>query len=176
MIGSNRFCRFGKWSDRQAISRRSTSSSDRWIARPAGPADREAWEELFRGYCDFYERASTAERRDRVWGWTQAGTIRCLLAVPADSPNGGAVGLAHVRPCPSPLRGAMAGYLDDLFVTPEARGTGAFEALIDGIRTSAAAEGWEVVRWITAADNARAQGAYKRVSTRTEWVTYQLDV
>ncbi len=176
MIGSNRFCHFGEWSHRQAVSRRSTSSSDRWFARPARPADREAWEELFGGYCDFYERASTAERRDRVWGWTQAGTICCLLAVSADSPDGGAVGLAHVRPCPSPLRGAMTGYLDDVFVTPEARGTGAFEALMEGIRTCAVAEGWEVVRWITAADNARARGAYERVSTRTEWVTYQLDV
>jgi hypothetical protein len=47
---------------------------------------------------------------------------------------------------------------------------------MDGIRTSSVAEGWEVVRWITAADNARARGAYERVSTRTEWVTYQLDV
>jgi GNAT superfamily N-acetyltransferase len=70
----------------------------------------------------------------------------------------------------------MTGYLDDLFVTREARGTGAFEALIDGVRALAAAEGWEVVRWITAADNARARGAYERVSTRTGWVTYQLDI
>jgi len=77
---------------------------------------------------------------------------------------------------PSPLRGTATGFLDDLFVTPAARGSGAFECLIDAIRDLAAAEGWPQVRWITAADNARARSAYDRVATKTDWVTYQLDV
>jgi GNAT superfamily N-acetyltransferase len=167
MIGSNRFCHFGGWNGRDAPSR--------WRARPAAEPDREAWEELFVGYCDFYERPSTPEQRRQVWSWIEAGTIHCLLAVPAATPDGRAVGLAHVRPCPSPLRGSLTGFLDDLFVKPTARGTGAFETLLGAIRDLAAAEGWANVRWITAADNARAQAAYDRVSTRTGWVTYQLD-
>jgi GNAT superfamily N-acetyltransferase len=81
-----------------------------------------------------------------------------------------------VRPCPSPLRGQLNGYLDDLFVKPAVRGTGTFETLLSAVRELGAAEGWSNVRWITAADNARAQAAYDRLSTRTEWVTYQLDV
>ena len=167
MFGSNRFCHFGGWNGRDAPSR--------WRARPAAEPDREAWEELFVGYCDFYERPSTPEQRRQVWSWIEAGTIHCLLAVPAATPGGRAVGLAHVRPCPSPLRGSLTGFLDDLFVKPTARGTGAFETLLSAIRDLAAAERWANVRWITAADNARAQAAYDRVSTRTEWVTYQLD-
>lgn len=176
MIGSNRFCHFGGWRGRQAPRR--------WRARPAERSDRAAWEELFEGYCEFYERPSTPAGRDRVWSWIEAGTIRCLLAVPAaatspiqaSGPPGLPVGLAHLRPCPSPLRGAVTGYLDDLFVAPAARGGGAFEALVGGVRDLAAAEGWEIVRWITAADNPRAQAAYARVATRTDWITYQLDV
>jgi GNAT superfamily N-acetyltransferase len=167
MVGSNRFCHFGGWSGRRAPAR--------WTARAAGKGDREAWETLFAGYCDFYERPSTAEQRHRVWSWIESGTIHCLLAVPAAA-GGRAVGLAHVRPCPSPLRGSLTGYLDDLFVAPAARGTGAFEALFGAIRELAAVEGWGNVRWITAADNARAQAAYDRLSERTAWVTYQLDV
>lgn len=187
MFGSNRFCHFGGWRGRQVPSGHSESTAgdaigyahpmtSDWTTRAAGGSDRQAWEELFRGYCDFYQRPSSPEQLRRAWSWIEAGTIHCLLAVPAASPQDPAVGLAHVRPCPSPLRGEFTGYLDDLFVAPAARGTGAFEALMTAIRDLAATEGWANVRWITAADNARAQGAYDRVSTRTEWVTYQLDV
>ena len=180
MIGSNRFCHFGGWSDRRPSAAGSEPASPkagagdaRWSVRPARAEDFDAWGELFGGYCDFYERPSTPEHRRRVWSWIEAGTIHCLLAVPA---AGQPVGLAHVRPMPSPLRGGTVGFLDDLFVSPAARGTGAFECLIDAIRDLAAAEGWPQVRWITAADNARARSAYARVATKTDWVTYQLDV
>jgi GNAT superfamily N-acetyltransferase len=192
MIGSNRFCHFGGWSGRETPqARRATDDGgrpkdepgpsaaadapSRWATRPALADDRDAWERLFSGYCDFYERPSTPERRDTVWSWVEAGTIHCLLAVPAGAEGGDPVGLAHVRPVPSPLRGGFSGYLDDLFVAPAARGTGAFEALMAAVRDLAAAEGWPNVRWITAVDNARAQSAYDRLSTRTDWVTYQLD-
>jgi GNAT superfamily N-acetyltransferase len=197
MVGSNRFCHFGGWSDRGQVSgagsrgtggrpsggtggRPSGASTGEetggWSVRSAGPEDREAWADLFVSYCDFYERPSTAAQRERVWGWIEAGTICCLLAIPAGSTREPAVGLAHVRPTPSPLRATFTGYLDDLFVAPAARGTGAFDALVGGIRALAGERGWETVRWITAADNARAQAAYERVATRTEWVTYQLDI
>lgn len=89
---------------------------------------------------------------------------------------GPAIGLAHVRPMPSPLRGTMTGFLDDLFIAPPARGSGAFECLIVAIGDLAEAEGWPQVRWITAANNARARAAYDRLATKTDWVTYQLDV
>lgn len=168
MLLSNRFCHFGGWPGRPPASG--------WTVRPALEGDRQAWEELFTAYCDFYERPSTTEQRSQVWSWGRTGKIHCLLLIPAGGPDLGAVGLAHVRECPSPLRGAMNGYLDDLFVAPAARGTGAFEPLLSAVRELAAAEDWATVRWITASDNARARAAYDRVSTRTRWVTYQLDI
>jgi GNAT superfamily N-acetyltransferase len=170
MTRSNRFCHFGGWSDREP-----SGSNPEWRVRPALREDFDAWSELFAGYCDFYERPSTAEHRRRVWSWIEDGTIHCLLAVPTGGASDRAVGLAHVRPMPSPLRGTTTGFLDDLFVTPAARGTGAFECLMSAIRDLAAAEGWPQVRWITAADNARARSAYDRVAKKTDWVTYQLD-
>lgn len=170
MIGSNRFCHFGGWRDREAVQR------SRWRARPAAAADFEAWAELFAGYCDFYARPASAEQRLLVWSWIEAGTIDCLLAVPADRPGRGAVGLAHVRRTPSPLRGTEIGFLDDLFVAPAARGSGAFECLMAAVRDLARVEGWPQVRWITAADNVRARRAYGRLAAKTDWVTFRLDV
>jgi GNAT superfamily N-acetyltransferase len=174
MIGSNRFCHFGGWSDPKPAAGGGDARLTRWSVRPARAEDFDAWQELFAGYCDFYERPSTLEQRRLVWSWIEAGTICCLLAFPVDA-EADAVGMAHVRPMPSPLRGTATGFLDDLFVAPAARGSGAFECLIAAIRGLAAAEEWPQVRWITAADNARARAAYDRVATKTDWVTYQLD-
>jgi GNAT superfamily N-acetyltransferase len=181
---SNRFCHFGRWSAspvsregsrENARTMRTDGGSERWTVRPARAADLGVWEELFGAYCDFYERPSTPEHRRRVWSWIEAGTIHCLLAVPVGDPAGEAVGLAHVRSMPSPLRGTSVGFLDDLFVSPTARGSGTFECLMQAIGELARAEGWPSVRWITSASNARARSAYERVATKTEWITYQLD-
>jgi GNAT superfamily N-acetyltransferase len=182
---SNRFCHLGGWSAspvRQESSRENARTMGRkggddaaWAVRQALATDLDVWEELFGGYCDFYEQASSAEHRQEVWSWIEAGMIHCLLAVPADDPEGDAIGLAHVRSMPSPLRGTTVGFLDDLFISPAARGSGAFECLMEAIGELARAEGWPSVRWITSASNARARSAYERVATKTEWITYQLD-
>jgi GNAT superfamily N-acetyltransferase len=175
MIGLNRFCHFGGWSATDLARDRAARAP--WTARLARADDFDAWDQLFARYCEFYDRPSTPEHRRLVWSWIEAERIHCLLAVPSPAPEEGrAMGLAHVRPMLSPLRGATAGFLDDLFLAPAARGTGAYECLMAAVRALAAAEGWPHVRWITAADNDRARSAYGRVATQTDWVTYQLDV
>ena len=75
-----------------------------------------------------------------------------------------------------PLAAAIAGHLDDLFVTPAARGTGAVDALLEALRTIARQRGWSKVRWITADDNHRARSKYDQVAERTMWVTYDMQV
>jgi ribosomal protein S18 acetylase RimI-like enzyme len=147
-----------------------------WHVRPVEQRDAEAWRRLFAGYCEFYERPTSDAHRDRVWSWIHdAKSIDCLVVVPADE-SGPAVGIAHLRGWVRPIRGIVSGYLDDLFVAPEARGTGAVDALFDAIRNLAAERGWDVVRWTTAEDNHRAQAAYDRVATRTTWVTYDMEI
>ena len=84
------------------------------------------------------------------------------------------VGLAHVRAMPSPLRAAEVGFLDDLFVDPSQRGSGAGEALLREIDNIAAIRGWAVVRWINRDNNYRARGLYDRLSVRSNWITYEM--
>jgi ribosomal protein S18 acetylase RimI-like enzyme len=90
--------------------------------------------------------------------------------------SGTPVGLAHCRPYFRPLAAAVAGHLDDLFVTPAARGTGAVDALLDALATIARQRGWSKIRWITADDNHRARSKYDQVAERTMWVTYDMQV
>lgn len=139
----------------------------------AAATHRAAWEVLYAGYADFYRKAQTPEMRERVWSWIhdQANEVECLLALDANSKP---IGLAHFREFARPLDASRGGYLDDLFVAPTARGSGAAQALFDALRGEARRRGWTVVRWITADDNYRARGLYDNVATRTPWLTYDM--
>ena len=57
---------------------------------------------------------------------------------------------------------------------PDARGSGAAEALIAALKDLGHARGWTVIRWITAEDNYRARGLYDRVADKTKWATYDI--
>ena len=73
-----------------------------------------------------------------------------------------------------PLRGVVCGYLDDLFVSPELRGSGAVQALFAEIDRLAQERGWPLVRWTTADDNYTARSVYDRLAQRTTWITYDM--
>jgi len=131
-----------------------------------------AWRELYGGYATFYKRELSDSIATTVWGWLTdpdhelEGALALL--------DGRPVGLAHFRRMPSPLRGCDIGFLDDLFVAPEARGRGVAERLFEHLRERARAEGWPAVRWITADDNYRARTLYDRLSSKTGWNLYEM--
>ena len=142
---------------------------------PARPDDKAAWHPLFEGYRQFYKQPDDPSVADTVWGWIQDPNhpTNCLLASDA---NGTVIGLAHYRELPRPLSGTAAGFLDDLFVVPEARGSGAADALIEAVTAHGRQHGWSWLRWFTAEDNYRARSFYDRVSNLSQWKTYQLDI
>ena len=141
------------------------------VVRPE-PADQEAWRRLYNGYAEFYRVPMTDDKAAVVWSWLMDPdhVVKGFLA----KANGSVVGLAHIREMPRPLHGKYGGFLDDLFVAPEARGTGAVEALYDAMKQLARERGWDSVRWITAENNYRARAVYDRVATKTQWVTYEI--
>ena len=108
-------------------------------------SDKADWRRLYNGYAAFYKMPMTDETAERVWGWLHDADHVQEALVARDS-AGRVIGLAHFRAMPSPLRGAYAGFLDDLFVDPGARGSGAADglaagagrALISGARASGA--------------------------------------
>jgi len=142
------------------------------IVRPE-PRHEAEWSALYAAYAGFYRSPQTQAMRARVWAWLmdEAHEVKGLLAA---APDGGLVGLAHYRPFARPLAANVGGFLDDLFVAPEARGRGVGEALIAAVAEEGRRRGWSVLRWITAEDNSRARALYERVAERTGWVTYQI--
>ena len=141
--------------------------------RPPQAKDRAAWDVLYQGYAAFYKVDQTAQMRDTVWGWLHDPAAQCKGLV-AEGSDGTLLGLTHFRSFARPLSATTGAFLDDLFVVPDARGSGVAEALIDGVKRIAQTRGWSVVRWITAEDNYRGRGLYDRVATQTKWVTYDI--
>ena len=141
--------------------------------RAVEQGDRAGWDLLYQGYAEFYGVPQTAEMRDTVFGWLMDPDHESEGLV-AEDDEGQLIGLSHFRPFASPLRAVTNCFLDDLFVGPDARGSGAAAALIEGVRERATARGWKVVRWITGDDNYRARAVYDRLATRTGWITYDM--
>jgi ribosomal protein S18 acetylase RimI-like enzyme len=75
-----------------------------------------------------------------------------------------------------PLEGDRGLFIDDLYVTEDARGKGIGHALIDAARKRAEDRHLGVVQWITAHDNDLAKSVYDSVAERTSWVTYEIDL
>ena len=89
--------------------------------------------------------------------------------------DGDAVGFATVYWSWNTLAAARLGIMHDIFVTPDARGTGVADELIRACLEECRTHGAAELAWQTARDNARAQRVYDRMgATRSEWFDYSL--
>jgi GNAT superfamily N-acetyltransferase len=147
--------------------------SGSWQVRALQPGDHDRWRNLYAGYAAFYRLAQTDEQAERAWAWLMDPSHQ-LEGLVAHDAGGHVVGLAHVRAFARPSTATVGGYLDDLYVDPAARGTGAADALLAALARLAGQRGWSVVRWITADDNYRGRSKYDQHATRTPWITYDM--
>jgi GNAT superfamily N-acetyltransferase len=147
------------------------------VIAPVTEADLPDLLPLMRGYCDFYEVAPSDDEL--------LALSRALIADPehegvqliARDDTGQAVGFATIFWSWETLNASRIGVMNDLFVAPEARGTGLAVALIEACRRRCAERGARRLVWQTARDNHRAQAVYDRIgATRAEWLDYSLEV
>jgi GNAT superfamily N-acetyltransferase len=91
--------------------------------------------------------------------------------------GGEAVGFATIYWSWATTIASRIGVMNDLFVTPAARGSGAAEQLIQACADECRRHGAAELAWQTAPDNERAQRVYDRVgATRSQWLDYSLNV
>jgi len=132
---------------------------------------------LMRAYCDFYRSTPSDEALFEM--------SRALIADPgkegvqfmARAGDGIAIGFASLFWTWETNAGGRVGVMNDLFVSPSARGKGAADALIAACRDRCRDRGAVRLEWVTAPENFRAQAVYNRVgATQSDWIDYWLDV
>ena len=130
-----------------------------------------------RAYCGFYEVAPSDDALLEMSNALVADPEREGVQLIARDADRRPVGFATIFWAWSTLSASRLGVMNDLFVAPEARGTGLAEALIAACLEEGRARGAATLSWQTAKDNERAQRVYDRIGAkREEWVDYSLDV
>jgi len=138
-------------------------------------ADKEQWQLLYCEYADFYQMSMNEGILESVWSWIFDKNNK-FYAIGVKSTDDILIGFMHYRDMPSPLRGTIVGFLDDLYVHPDYRGSGAVRALFRELRKISKQKGWPYVRWITATDNHRARNVYDKIANTIDFVTYQMPI
>ena len=128
---------------------------------------------LYKGYAEFYKMPMNDDILDKVWSWIFDKEIK-FYAIGIKSSEGELIGFMHFREMPSPLRGSLVGFLDDLYINPDFRGSGAVQLLFKELKSIAKENNWPYVRWITGSDNYRARKVYDKLSGVIDFVTYQM--
>ena len=140
--------------------------------RPIAKSDHAVWKDLWTAYLTFYE----STRPEAVY----AKTWERLLSEGEYEPRGfiawqggKAIGLTHYYFHRSCWTIENVCYLQDLFVSPSVRGTGAGKALIEAVYAAAKTENSPSVYWNTQDFNETARKLYDRIATKTDFIKYQ---
>ena len=139
--------------------------------RPLAPADHAEWRRLWTGYLQFYNTSVP----EAVYAVTFARLIdparpqqNALVA----EQDGRLVGLVHYIYHAHNWRIEDVCYLQDLYVDPETRGTGAGRALIEAVFRAADANGTPAVYWLTQDFNTTARQLYDRIAKVSPFIRY----
>jgi GNAT superfamily N-acetyltransferase len=141
------------------------------VVRPVQPGDRAAWEPLWQGYLTFYKTSLASDVTNATWR-RFFDPLEPLHAVVAER-DGRLIGIAHYLLHRSTWAPVCYCYLEDLFVEPAVRGSGAGRALIAAVEAAARDAGASRLYWITHETNHTAQKLYDRVAERPGHVQYR---
>ena len=139
--------------------------------RPLSADQHAAWLPLWRGYQSFYKTDIAPEVSAVTWTRLLDPAEPMGAALAWDGAN--AVGLVHhIRHRSCWTIGDYL-YLQDLFVSPEARGGGVGRKLIEYVYEVARRAGCTRVHWLTHETNSNAMLLYGRIAERSGFVQYR---
>ena len=141
------------------------------LIRPLEPGDHDQWRRLWTGYLAFYQTSVPEEVYATTFARLLGSDPRDFSALVAEQ-DGQLLGLTHYlfhRHC---WKIEEVCYLQDLYVAPEARGTGLGRALIEAVYAAADAAGAPAVYWLTQDFNHEARQLYDRVARVSPFIRY----
>ncbi|MBB2964112.1 GNAT family N-acetyltransferase [Methylobacterium sp. R2-1] len=140
--------------------------------RDPAAADEADWRRLWVGYLAFYgedlAEAVTAATWRRILD--PASPVFARVAEREKRLVGMTVNVLHE----GTWTVAPICYLEDLFVAPDARGTGLGRALIADLIALGKEQGWSRLYWHTETGNAQARRLYERFATADDFCRYRL--
>jgi GNAT superfamily N-acetyltransferase len=142
------------------------------VIRVLAETDFDSWQRLWHAYLRFYR----AEVSDEVTAATFRRLCRGtggLAGLVAAGERGELVGLAHLVFHPSTWSTEPYCYLEDLFVAPSARGSGAARDLLEAVFAEADRRGAARTYWETQEYNSPARSLYDQVAHRTSFIIYE---
>ena len=140
--------------------------------RDARPADEAAFRALWQGFCDGYDLSLPDAVTDFTWARLMDAT--CPLVARLAEVGGTVIGFALHQHHPSTWVLGDDGYLEDLFVAPQARGQGVGAALIEDLIAIGHAKGWRRIYWLTEITNTTARRLYDRYCDNDGHIRYRL--
>jgi GNAT superfamily N-acetyltransferase len=126
--------------------------------RPIQGADKERWLVLWQGYLDFYKTTVAPEQTELTWTRIMDPDFNMKCAVA--ELDGNVVGFTTYNLQNSTWSPNGHCYLEDLFVDPVVRGSGAGRALIDFVKEFALEQKCSRLYWNTDEDNEIARKLY----------------
>lgn len=140
--------------------------------RALRPGDEAAWRALWADYLAFYETSLPDAVTDTTWE-RLIGDDDTFQALVAES-DGEVVGIANVVLQHTTWAVRPIAYLNDLYVKPEVRGTGAGRALIQALLDQGRRDGWDRLHWLTKEDNATARRLYDTFVPADGFIHYKV--
>ena len=140
--------------------------------RPVESGDKAEWARMWDRYLAFYETSRPTEVFDETWGRIIGGTHGMHAAMA--EVEGRAVGIVNFLYHHWFWGPESKVYLNDLYVDPELRGTGAGRAMIEYVQQHAAANGAGSIYWLTAENNVAARRLYDRITQKSVFVHYSM--
>ncbi|HIP23739.1 MAG TPA: GNAT family N-acetyltransferase [Rhodobacteraceae bacterium] len=134
--------------------------------------DRDAWGYLWKRYLDYYETELPPEMYDIAFNRMLSGSEHEFHGLVAEK-DGELIGLTHYLLHRHGWKVEPVIYLQDLYVSDAARGTGAGRALIEAVYAAGDAAGSPTVYWLTQDFNENGRRLYDRVGSLTPFIKYQ---
>ena len=138
---------------------------------PLSQTDYSSWLVLWQRYLSFYETTLPIHTTEATWDnlLNQDVAIYGFGARIDDT----LVGITHVVLHPNTWNTSDCCYLEDLYVSDNARGQGAGRALIEYVYNFAAQKNCNRVYWVTQEDNTSARKLYDNIASLTDMVQYR---